>query len=191
MCFLINLINIVNDTDFVLYSLIIILIILALILFYLFFTQNKIKIKNDSENDKTRNYNKIDEVEKPALVEIVEDEIPDKLDYTQALWQNDLLDLQDITRELEKVPKEKTINMTDYETKQEEEAIISYDELISRKSESLRYDENTNDYLDDVIVKQVDLNSTSKRELIDDEIGNYEHEEAFLEALKQLQKIMN
>lgn len=197
MCNLINLLNIVEDTDFVFYALIIILIILALILFYLVFVQNKTKVKNDNvvnvqetrKNDETIT----EEKEKPELVQVVDAEIPDKLEYTQALWQNDFLELQDITRELEQAPKQKKVNMTAYEAEQEEKAIISYDELISKKDEIIKYDESTNNTLDDIMIRKVDLDKTAKSEIVDDneEIGNYVHEEAFLDALKQLQKVIN
>ena len=75
---------------------------------------------------------------------------------------------------------------------------ISYDELIANASNvSIGYmDENDND---DIVVKQVDLSCTGKIELDPIKkalnsrvsIATYDHEEEFLDALKQLNKLLN
>ena len=87
------------------------------------------------------------------------------------------------------------IDLTEYEKEQEEKAIISYEELVnSIKKNKINYE--TDEMLDNqVSVKKINLDN-----LISDEIEetnlkvkvmNFEHEEAFLKALKQLQKLLN
>lgn len=133
-------------------------------------------------------------VQTSELVEITDDEIPKELEYTQALWENDSFDLKSVTQKLEALPREKTIQLTPYEAEQEEKAIISYDELIGQTD---RIDINYNKSKkieNDVYVKQSDLNKSNQFEdkrVNKVDVTTYEHEEAFLEALKQLQKILN
>ena len=43
--------------------------------------------------------------------------------------EEEVFDLRSISKELESLPRERTINLTPYELEQEEQAIISYDEL--------------------------------------------------------------
>jgi len=120
-------------------------------------------------------------LEEPKLIELTDMPIPDKLEYTQALWQNDFLDLESISKELETTQKDLKINMTPFEEEQEEKAIISYDELINRA-------EMTKDYNEPVISK-VSLEENNR---IDSKIDtestdiSYEHEESFLQDLKEL-----
>lgn len=119
--------------------------------------------------------------------------------------ENELLDLETITKKLEN--KELApIDLSAFEEEQEKDAIISYDELINRSSQlqnsSLNLNETKNDYinsynipyksetmLDDLLVKEVDINS------LESTIANekaktisYSEEEAFLNALKKLQQ---
>ena len=84
------------------------------------------------------------------------------------------------------------INFTDYEKKQEEKAIISYDELLNKSNKyGLNYEKE--DVYDDLSVKKVDLdNLVNKNSEIkvnsDVRVISFAKEEAFLEALKRLQK---
>lgn len=157
---------------------------------------------NDTQNEVVQENNELQydlpiensAVQTPELVEITDDEIPKELEYTQALWENDNFDLKSVTQELEALPREKTIQLTPYEAEQEEKAIISYDELISQTD---RIDINYNKpkkLENDVYVKQNDLNKSNQfgeKKVNKVDVTTYEHEEAFLEALKQLQKILN
>ena len=90
--------------------------------------------------------------------------------------ENDIDNLEDIKKNIEKDYKPVNIELTDYEKEQEESAIISYDELINNK---------------DKFVKKIDLSSEGVHENIntklDVKLMNYDKEEAFLKALKQLQ----
>lgn len=84
------------------------------------------------------------------------------------------------------------INFTDYEKDQEEKAIISYDELLNKSNKyGLNYEKE--DIYDDLSVKKVDLdNLVNKNSEIkvnsDVRVISFGKEEAFLEALKRLQK---
>ena len=95
-------------------------------------------------------------------------------------------------RENMKSDDEVVIKFTDFEKDQEEKAIISYDELINKNNNyGLNYEKE--DIYDDLSVKKVNLdnlmnnNSESK---VNSEIRviSFAKEEAFLEALKRLQK---
>lgn len=205
MLYVLNIINSIAESNTVFYLLVIILIGISLAMFYLIYSQNKemkmeLMKRNQEKSTKVElDMPKEEDAKIPDLVEVTREDIPDKLLYTQALWQNDSFDLQNITHELETMPKERKINMTPYEAEQEEKAIISYDELVSQSSNGGISYSDTTSYPDNVVVKQVDLEKTGKLDLgsVEKEasskidIMKYEHEEAFLEALKQLQNILN
>ena len=99
--------------------------------------------------------------------------------------------LKSIAEQIENTPT-KPVTFTSYEKEQEEKAIISYDELLSNTGEfQLNYsDEETKD---DLTVKKIDLNnmkSPIKIEAPKEEVRllSLEKEEAFLVALKELQR---
>ena len=153
-----------------------------MMMFYLVYSQNK---------QLTRELYLRDQKEKEKEKEVVL-EVP--VEESNA----ELFDLQKVTKELEALPKEKTVNLTSYEEEQEEKAIISYDELLeASKKVSINYSDT--DMEDDITVRKVDLDNTGKIELdpIKKELNSrvslvsYEHEEAFLKALKQLQSLLN
>ena len=74
---------------------------------------------------------------------------------------NDMLDLKEITKQIEEAPRAVNINLTPYEQEQEEKAIISYDELVrSNNSMKINYKEEKQDA--GVTVKQVDLDNIAK-----------------------------
>lgn len=85
-----------------------------------------------------------------------------------------------------------TISFTDYEKDQEDKAIISYDELLNKSNKyELNYENEVMD--NDLSIKKVNLESMTN--VISDEVPKVEgrvisfaKEEAFLQALKQLQK---
>ncbi len=111
---------------------------------------------------------------------------------------NKELDLRELTKELEQAPKEKNIELTNYEAEQEEKAIISYEELINaNQNQSINYSDL--DEVDNIVVKKVDLENTGPinvaeiKKLTEEakEPISYEHEEEVLRNLKQLQSIIN
>ena len=171
-----------SNTDLMIFVVIIFLIVISMMMFYLVYSQNK---------QLTRELYLRDQKEKEKEKEVVL-EVP--VEESNA----ELFDLQKVTKELEALPKEKNVNLTSYEEEQEEKAIISYDELLeASKKVSINYSDT--DMEDDITVRKVDLDNTGKIELdpIKKELNSrvslvsYEHEEAFLKALKQLQSLLN
>ena len=105
--------------------------------------------------------------------------------------KKDRIDLEAITRNIEENYRPATIELTSYEQEQENNAIISYQELLSNKDmNQVNYDDDFENSTD-INVKKVDLNNNKGTEVpktkIEVTLMNYEMEEAFLKALKQLQ----
>ena len=106
--------------------------------------------------------------------------------------KKDMIDLESITKNIEETYKPVNIKLTSYEEEQENNAIISYKELLSTNNNAVNYEEYDNET--DVDVKKIDLNTMD-----DDSVSNpkieislmsYEKEEAFLQALKKLQSTL-
>lgn len=185
-----------GNFDYIIFAIIVVLMIISMLIVYTLYMQNKQLInelnkKNNIEEDKEQLSDavttKVEEVFKEK------DEIVNKDETNQ-----EMVNLQSITKDLENKQNEKTIDFTSYEAEQEEKAIISYDELLeANKKVSINYSEEKN--IDDVLVKKIDLDNTGKIELdpIKKELNSkvelvsYEHEEDFLKALKQLQSLLN
>ena len=108
---------------------------------------------------------------------------------------SEITSLKEITEALENA-EPNNINLNKYEEEQEEKAIISYDELLKRKNDfAINYSEEES-FDGELTVKKVDLdNLVNKDVVVKPEIKvtviSYEKEEAFLEALKQLQQTLN
>ncbi len=124
-------------------------------------------------------------IPKISLLEETMTSIPAMLDYS-----NETEELLNITKELEKIPKERTIKLTPYEEEQEQTAIISYDELVNK--DGIVYDDSREE--DGLSIKKVDLDHTPEvKEEKDISLPreNYAHEELFLNRLKSLQNKIN
>ena len=161
--------NIANSDVFV-FIIIIFLLIVSMMMVYLVYSQNKQLTEELMLRDKKNREAK----------------------------ENKELDLRELTKELENAPKEKNIELTDYEAEQEEKAIISYEELLSaNQGQNINYSDF--DETEDVVVKKVDLANTGPmnlneiREITEEakEPVSYAHEEEVLESLKQLQSLLN
>ena len=110
--------------------------------------------------------------------------------------EKDLEETQEmkIAKELRNSMKnsEPTIKFTDYEKDQEDKAIISYDELLNKGNNyELNYEKE--EMHDDLSVKKVDLDNLVNKNNntvsnIEVRLISFQKEEAFLEALKRLQK---
>ena len=110
----------------------------------------------------------------------------------------DMSDLEKITSRIEEEYKPINVELTSYEQEQEDNAIISYDELLSNRDKNnnsgFSYDSKYKSD-NDLAVKKIDLDnnvSSQEKEEIPEEkvkvkLFNYEKEEAFLRTLKQLQ----
>jgi len=101
--------------------------------------------------------------------------------------------LNDIKETIEKEYKPTAIKLTDYEEEQEKNAIISYDELIKNKDTiKVTYDEDYTFENSEISVKKINIDKTGRVEEIKSELQvklmNYDKEEEFLTALKQLQQ---
>ncbi len=121
-----------------------------------------------------------------------EDEVNNK--QTDYKLQNDKNDIKSIIENLEANYEAKPIDLSEYEQEMENTAIISYDELLEKTSTNITYDDEyvSNIKDKDIVVKKVDPTNTSlTKEMVDLPkaiMMNYESEEAFLKALKKLQK---
>ena len=176
MSYLLNIFQDLNEKDVAIMILLItLLIIIVILLTYIKLLKNKQKSPNEI----------------PVKTDIIE--ATDNAYVTQ-----ELTELESEAKELEQLAKGHEVKMTPYEEEQEEKAIISYDELLEKSSNvSIGYSSFSNE--DDIVVKQVDLSNTGKIELdpIQKELNskvriiNYEHEEEFLNALKQLKNMLN
>ena len=105
--------------------------------------------------------------------------------------RRDMIDLEAITRNIEENYKPANITLTSYEQEQEDSAIISYEELVSNKDNlSLNYEDDVQSN-SDLEVKKVsvgeNIGGASHQPKIEVKLMNYEMEEAFLKALRQLQ----
>lgn len=167
------ILNILNNSDTVVFIIVLFLICISMMMVYLVYSQNKQLTKELMMSNKNRQNQ-----EKQSV--------------------DNIENLKEISKELAKIPKEKNIPLTSYEQEQEKKAIISYDELLNASQNvSIQYSDTEKN--DDITIRKVDLENTGKIELdpIKKEqnskvsISTYEHEEEFLNALKQLQSLLN
>jgi Ca2+/Na+ antiporter len=105
----------------------------------------------------------------------------------------DDFDLEAVTKAIEKDYKPETIRLTPYEVEQEQNAIISYDELVNKKNTvGIDYDDEYASEIPEISIKKINL--TSDLTKIEEEpklavkLMQYDKEEAFLKALKELQE---
>lgn len=103
-------------------------------------------------------------------------------------------DINKVTKNLEEnyKPNVPNIKLTSYEEEQENNAIISYDELLkTRELNVVTYDDTFSNTEKDLEIKKFDLEGTGKIKIVDPKIEvkliEYEKEEEFLRVLKDLQ----
>lgn len=120
------------------------------------------------------------------LLKIEPEELPKK--------KEEKFDISKVTKNLEENYKPATpnIKLTSYEEEQENNAIISYDELVkTREMNVVTYDDNFSNTEPDLDIKKIDLEGTGKIKIVDPKIEvkliDYEKEEEFLKVLKDLQ----
>ena len=160
-----------------------VLLLMILIVTLLFF----IKL-NEESKDKDEDIEKI-------VNDLEENKNEEEVKYYSDDEEGELLDLESITKALENKQNE-NIDLTAFEEEQEKDAIISYDELINKtKTGSINY--KSENVMDDLVVKEVDLDNLinesikNESETIKSQVISYAQEEAFLDALKRLQKQIN
>ena len=107
--------------------------------------------------------------------------------------KKDDFDIEAVTKAIEKDYKPEPIRLTSYEEEQENNAVISYEELLKNKDKiSVSYDDEYEFEEPTLSVKKFDLTNTSETPVIDEsklkvQLMSYEKEEEFLKALKDLQ----
>ena len=147
------------------------------------FTSELLNTLSADKNDLIEEFDVVENKENKSELPRAEDE-PDFL-----------LDLKAITENLENQNFD-DLDVNRYEKEQEEKAIISYEELLqSTGSYKINYEEEKED--EGITVKKVDLeNLTSIDDTIVAKTSNktlvsYEKEEAFLQSLKELNKLLS
>ena len=116
-----------------------------------------------------------------------------KIDEDIELKNDEISNLESIKNAIERDYKPEAITLTDYEEEQEDNAIISYDELVNNKNKiNISYDEDYTSNTEEIFVKKININdinsSTEKISNLNVRLMSYDKEEAFLEALKRLQQ---
>lgn len=176
-----NILNFIYDianSDALYYILIILLVIISLVMVYLMYSQNKelskhlIEKNKQVKNEEKEEIKKYEEVEsldgREELLEVSRMTIPKHLEYTQSLFSNtELEELQSISKDIEENYKDRQNDIDTYEEEQEESAIISYDELLSKTQ----------------VIPKVEEKEIKETKVVDE---NYSHEEDFLNRLRNL-----
>lgn len=186
---LISFIKSLTLVDIVFFVAVILLLILVVTLIY-FIKINKSEVFD--EIDKTGGNKDKNEIEN-IINEISNNIKPEREEYNDE--EGELLDLNSLTEKLKQEEKDR-IDVTLYERDQEEKAIISYDELIQKHHNyAINYEEEKV-LDDDVIVKKVDLNNLVKegseiKSVVEARVISYKREEDFLQALKELNRLLN
>ncbi len=146
--------------------------VILLMLLLLVYVVYLVKIDETEFSEEVKNLEMIDKIE----------EAPKKEEKT----------LLNIVNDLETNYKPEPIDLSSYEREQEDTAIISYQELLSRTSNNIYYEDEYDSGFDDVKIQKVDNKEMSNtQELVDlpkAVMMRYESEEDFLSALKVLQK---
>ena len=202
--YLVNFLDSLSTSDTIFYILIFLLTVISLILVFLIYSQNKEMSKQLKEKslfadedlpkqeDTTSTVLEVENLvpAKPEIVPVTDMEIPNLLELTQSFnTVSETDELQSITRELETLPREKTIKMTPYEAEQEETAIISYDELIKHSEEKNTNVSYENMLLEEKSHKSELVGENKKVESSEDKViinEKYDHEENYLSSLKTL-----
>ena len=106
--------------------------------------------------------------------------------------KEDIFDLEAVKKDIEKNYKPEVVKLTSYEEEQENNAIISYEELLKTKDNlPFIYDDEYEYEIPELKVKKFDLNNTSEIQMpkpkLEVKLMSYDKEEEFLETLKKLQ----
>ncbi len=177
--------------DIIFFVAIILLLILIVTLIY-FIKINKPEVFDNNSSGGNNDSKDKDDI-KNIVNELSNNIKPEREEYNDE--EDELLDLNSLTEKLKQEEKDR-IDVTLYERDQEEKAIISYDELIQKHHNyAINYEEE-NVIDDDVVVKKVDLNNLVKEDsLVDNNIEaraiSYKREEDFLQALKELNRLLS
>ena len=187
--------QILSFVDIIFLAAIITLLILIVTLIY-FIKINKEVLDENDFFPPSNNQKKEDENKKEELIEKIENIQTENFAFEEYNdEEGELLDLESLTQKLKNEENVERISCTEYEKDQEEKAIISYEELLQKHNRyALNYEKE--EVLDDLIVKKVNLNdlvNKNEEERITSEVRviSYQKEEAFLDALKELNSLLN
>ena len=191
-------INYLSIVDVIFFVSIIALLILLVVLAYF------IKINKDDVIDNEKDIN-LNFKEKENIRENTNNELKEIINSLETMpskeeieddEEGELIDLKTLTKKLQEEKENNIISFTDYEKDQEEKAIISYNELLEHQNKyRINYEKEIKD--DDVTIKKVNLQELVNKNEIDDaskidvRVISYEKEEAFLSALKELNRLLN
>ncbi len=147
---------------------------------------------NDKKNDDDKKEDNIVQIEVKKDNEIEEQVDNEEFAYNDE--EGELLDLAGLTKKLQEDKLNGNMSCDSYEKDQEEKAIISYDELLQKQNKyAINYEKE--ELLDDLVVKKVNLNDLVNKDepvkIKEVRVISYEKEEAFLRALKELNKLLN
>lgn len=188
------------------------LVFIIIAIVYVIYVQSKTlkNVKQEEIQEENINYNIFNEnkeevnnvtsevVEEVPVMEQVVMEQP----VIEQREEEEVFDLRSISKELESLPRERTITLTPYEMEQEEQAIISYDELVTQSipvleiSKELReevltpYDYNLEEKIG-IVEKNEQVVPEPSPEVKPVRDNNYDHEESFLDSLKNLKSSLN
>ena len=184
-----NFINSLSFVDIVFLGAVIALLILIVTLVYFIKINKDEVLENSILDNKVTNKKEdiVDMIIKENTEKIKEEEYNDE--------EGELLDLESLTEKLKNEEKTDQIKIDKYEQEQEEKAIISYDELLSKKNHyAINYEKE--EQLDDIVVKKVNLNDLVNKNVEDNaknivQVISYQKEEDFLKALKELNSLLN
>lgn len=189
-----NFFSILSVVDIVFLIAILTLLILLVTLVY-FIKINKEVLKEDDFFPPTKKEEQIEEIK---IENKVSEEITNKKEEIMEEYndeEGELLDLESLTKKLKEEEGNERVNCTKYEKDQEEKAIISYEELLQKKNKyAINYEKE--EIMDDLIVKKVNLNDLVNKNEIEEiesdiRVISYQKEEAFLNALKELNSLLN
>ena len=185
--------EILSFVDIIFFVAIIFLLILLVTLVYFIKINKDVLDENDLFPPSDGNSNKED-VNEISKIEVKEDLPVNNSVQEYNDEEAELLDLESLTKKLQQEESER-ITCTEYEKDQEEKAIISYEELLQKHNKyAINYEKE--EVIDDLIVKKVNLNdlvNKNAEEKIETKVRaiSYEKEEAFLDALKELNSLLN
>ena len=188
-----NFINSLSFVDFVFIVAVIVLLILIVILIYFIRINGDVLDEHDLLDIKVNNDKKEDIVEK--IISKDEEEVKKEEEKEYNDEEGELLDLEGLTKKLEKEKMNEELKIDNYEKEQEEKAIISYDELLKKKNHyAINYEKEED--LGDLVVKKVNLNDLINKEEKEEstspvKVISYQKEEEFLKALKELNSLLN
>jgi len=175
-----TLISSLSINDIIFLVSVLMLLVLIVIMIYL------IKLSRKQQGKETADFS--EELMSKLTSDIEDDSLP------KAEEEPPLIDLKTLTANLSN--QDYDIPADKYEKEQEENAIISYDELLKTHSNlKINYSEETKK--DGLSVKKVDMNNITSIDedapeaTINVQLVSYAKEEAFLQALKDLQKLLS